>query len=402
MNAPDIAIPEGRQRSVSTPNALRIGIVAGEVSGDVLGARLIQAIRQRVPNARFEGVGGSEMKALGCKSLVPIDRLSVMGLTEILGRYRDLVRIRDKLTRHFLDNPPDVFIGIDFPGFNLGLEHRLRRAGIRTVHYVSPQVWAWRSYRVRKIRKAVDKILTLFPFEAAFYEKHSVPVRFVGHPLADEIPLTVDMREVRARLKLPQESLVVAMLPGSRVTELRAHADLFVQTAQWLIQRDERLHFVVPFVNRRTRAIFDAALQRHAAWDLPMTRMHGHSRDAMGAADVVLAASGTATLEALLLKRPMVVTYRVSWLSYYLIKFFSHIKLYSMPNHLAGRRLVPELLQWAARPERLGKAVEQLFSQPDEVAQMLEEFDRIHVELRGNASAQAAEAVLEVAALKRI
>ena len=374
---------------------VRIGVVAGEMSGDLLGARLMAALSKRLPAVEFEGIGGPEMVALGCRSLFPMERLSVLGLTEVLGRYRELRAIRARLRRHFLENPPDLFIGIDSPGFNLGLEHALRRAGIRTVHYVSPQVWAWRSYRVHKIRKAVNRMLTLFPFEEQFYRTHGVPVEFVGHPLADEIPDQVDMRQVRARLKLPQDKIIVALLPGSRVSELHALADIFVMTALWLQNRHPEMQFIVPFVNRETRQIFEDAVKRNSAWDLPLTRLHGHSRDALGAADVALVASGTATLEALLLKRLMVVTYRVSRLSYVLIKMLSHVRRYSMPNNLAGRALVPELLQRDAVPRKLGIEIEYQLTHPGPARDTLDAFGQIHEQLRRGASERAAEAVLQ-------
>jgi lipid-A-disaccharide synthase len=377
-------------------STLRIGVVAGEASGDLLGARLVKALRQHFPHARFEGVCGPEMKALGCHSLFPIERLSVMGLTEVLARYRDLRRARQQVIRHFLANPPDLFIGIDSPGFNLGIERVLHDAGIRTAHFVSPQVWAWRTWRVRKIRAAVDLMLVLFPFEERFYRDHGVPVKFVGHPLADEIDGTRDAREYRERLKLPLDRRTVALLPGSRVTELNAHADLFVRTALWMYQRDPELQFVVPFVNRATRLIFEEAIKRLEAWDLPITRVHGHSRDAMAAADVILLASGTATLEALLLRRLMVVTYRVSALSYWLIRKFSHVKLYAMPNHLAGREVVPELLQADAVPEKLGVTLERFLKYPGQAVSVMRAYEEIHKTLRCNASAQAALAIQEL------
>ncbi len=377
-------------------STLRIGVVAGEASGDLLGARLIKALQRHYPQTRFEGVCGPEMKALGCHSLFPMERLSVMGLTEVLTRYLDLRRARQQVIRHFLANPPDLFIGIDSPGFNLGIEHALRRAGIRTVHYVSPQVWAWRTWRVRKIRAAVDLMLVLFPFEEQFYRDHGVTVKFVGHPLADEIDGARDAREYRERLKLPLEKRTVALLPGSRVTELNAHADLFVRTALWMFQRDPELQFVVPFVNRATRLIFEAAIKRHEAWDLPITRVHGHSRDAMAAADVILLASGTATLEALLLRRLMVVTYRVSTLTYWLIKQFSHVKLYAMPNHLAGREVVPELLQADAVPEKLGLTLERFLTYPGQAVSVMHAYEAIHKTLRCNASEQAALAIQQL------
>lgn len=375
---------------------LRIGILAGEVSGDLLGARLMRALRRHLPNAVFEGVGGPEMQAEGCKSLFPMERLSVLGLTEILGRYLELRRLRRELIEHFLADPPDVFIGVDSPGFNLGVEERLRRAGIPTVHYVSPQVWAWRTWRVHKIRRAVDRILVLFPFEQPFYARHDVDATFVGHPLADEVRGDDDPRPHRDRLKLDLDRPTVALLPGSRVGELRALADVFVQTAQWLHQRNPDIQFIAPFVNRRTRVLFEEAIRRHQAWDLPVTRFHGHSREVMAAADVVLLASGTATLEAMLLKRLMVVTYRVSSLTYWLIRTFSHVTLFAMPNNLAGRHLVPELLQHEASPAQLGRAVERYLARPLYAREVLQSFTVLSERLRGDAAGKAARAVLEV------
>jgi len=375
---------------------LRIAIVAGEASGDQLGAGLMRALTQRLPGVSFEGVGGPLMTAEGCRSLAPFEMLSVMGVTEIIGRLFKLLRIRRGLVRHFLVNPPDLFIGVDSPGFNLGLAERLKRAGIPTVQYVSPQVWAWRSYRVRKIRRAVDRVLTLFPFEAVFYKKHKVPATFVGHPLADEIASAVDRVALRKQLHLSQDKTLIALLPGSRVSELKAHADLFVRTALWLHARNPDLHFIAPFVNRRTRLIFEDAVKRHGAWDLPITRLHGHSRQAMGAADIVLLASGTAALEAMLLKRPMVVTYKVSWLSAWLIKSFAHVKFFSMPNHLAGRSLVPEYLQRAAQPGVLGQAVERGLQATAETEKIVQTFEKLTKILRRGANERAAKAVLAV------
>lgn len=375
---------------------MRIGIVAGEVSGDLLGARLMRALKQHAPHACFEGVGGAEMQSEGCHSLFPMERLSVFGLTEILGRYLELRRLRRRLIAHFLADPPDLFIGVDSPGFNLGLEHRLRRSGIATVHYVSPQVWAWRRWRVRKIRRAVDCILVLFPFERDFYARHGVEAVFVGHPLADEIRGDDDPKPHRDGLKLDRDTPTVALLPGSRVSEVKALADIFVETALWLHARQPTLQFVIPFVNNETRLLFEAAIKRHQAWNLPLTRFHGHSRDVMAAADVVLLASGTATLEAMLLRRMMVVTYRVSRISYWLMRLFSHITLYSMPNILAGRHLVPELLQDQAAPSILGAAVERYLGRPLYARDALKAFDQLGARLRCNASEQAALAVREV------
>jgi lipid-A-disaccharide synthase len=375
---------------------MRIGMVAGEVSGDLLGAGLLQALKARVPDLQCEGICGGEMMALGARSLFPMEKLAVMGLVEVVGRYREIKRIRDDLIAHFLANPPDLFIGIDAPDFNLGVEEVLRRAGIPTVQYVSPQVWAWRGYRIRKIRRAVDHMLTLFPFEERYYRDHQVPVTFVGHPMADQIPDNVDRDSYRDRLKLPHGQTVIALLPGSRLSELKAHADLFVQTAAWLYERHPQFHFVIPFVSRPARLVFEEAVKRQHAWDLPITRLFGHGRDAMAAADIVIAASGTATLEAALLKRLLIVTYKMAPLTAALIRLFSHVKLYSLPNNLAGEAIVPELLQGDAVPEKLGEAVEHFLANPARAKVMYEAYGRLHRQLRQNASERAAEAVLEL------
>ena len=241
---------------------MRIGVVAGEVSGDLLGAGLIRALKKRLPDACFEGVCGEHMEAEGCRSMFPMEWLSIIGLVEAVGKYPQIHWMRRDLIRHFLSDPPDLFVGIDVPDFNLGLERRLRAAGIPTVHYVSPTVWAWRSYRIHKIKKAVDHMLTLFPFEARYYEKQSLPVTFVGHPLADQIGEHIDRTEVRVRLGLPTEATMIALLPGSRMNELRRHADLFVKTALWLYRRNTTLSFVVPLVSSEIRDMFEQALKR--------------------------------------------------------------------------------------------------------------------------------------------
>ncbi|MBI3545249.1 MAG: lipid-A-disaccharide synthase, partial [Gammaproteobacteria bacterium] len=272
---------------------IRIGIVAGEVSGDLLGAGLMRALHERLPGVTYEGIGGPSMQALGCRSLFPMEQLSLMGL-EGINKYPEILNIRKQLCQHFLSNPPDIFIGIDAPDFNLSLEEKLKSAGIRTVHYVSPTVWAWRGYRIRKIRRAVDHMLTLFPFEAKYYRHHRVPVTFVGHPLADQLGDKYDIGALRRQLHLPLKSTVIALLPGSRVSELKRHADIFVKTAVLLHQRHPQLHFVAPFATAETQAIFEKALYRHGAWFLPITILTNHSREAMAASDMVLLASGTA------------------------------------------------------------------------------------------------------------
>jgi lipid-A-disaccharide synthase len=374
---------------------IRIGIVAGEVSGDVLGAGLIRELKKRLPNVEFEGIAGPRMQRDGCVSLYPMDALTVMGF-DAFERVPQILRIRRELAARFLANPPDIFIGVDAPDFNLGLERKLRAGGIRTVHYVSPTVWAWRRWRIHQIKRAVDHMLTLFPFERRFYEQRRIPVTFVGHPLADVIPLRYDPRAVRRELKLPLERRLIALLPGSRMSELRRHADLFVETALWLHRRHPEVHFVAPFASEPTKAAFERALERHAAQALPITVQSFRSREAMGAADIVLCASGTATLEAALLGRPMVVTYRVSQLSYWLMRAMAHVRLYSMPNNLAGREIVPEYIQDRATPENLGAALERLLLNPKQASAMRRALTTIHRSLRCNANARAAQAIVRM------
>lgn len=375
--------------------------MAGETSGDWLGAGLIRALRERLPQISFEGIGGPLMQALGCRSIFPMEKLSIIGL-EAIGKYPEILGIRNRLIDHFLENPPDLFIGIDVPDFNLALEERLKSAGILTMHYVSPTVWAWRRYRIRRIKRAVNHMLTLFPFEASFYRKHHVPVTFVGHPLADMIGEKQDIRALRRQLHLPEKGTVVALLPGSRLSELERHADLFVKTALWLHKRCPDLHFVAPFVSVETREVFERALYRHGAWFLPLTIVAHRSREAMAASDIVLLASGTATLEAALLKKPMVVTYKMSWFSYALIRPFLHVDLYALPNILAGRKIVPELMQREAVPEKLGDAIEHYLNHRDIARHTREKLAGIRRALRRNASKRAAEAVIRVLKTRRV
>ena len=363
----------------------------------MLASGLVQAIRARVPGARFEGIAGPRMLALGCETLYPMERLSVMGLSEAAGRYLELVPVRRRLARRFAEHPPDAFIGVDAPDFNLSLELALRGAGVKTVHFVSPSVWAWRRYRLAKIARAVHMMLALFPFEVALYEARSIPVRFVGHPLADEIAMRTSRDAARARLGLDRQARIVALLPGSRMTELRRLAEPLARTARWVRRRRPDVEFVAPLVDEPTRECLARALAEHAP-DVPCRLYPGASRDAMAASDVVLLASGTATLEAMLLKRPMVITYRTRRLTWMLGRAMLHVDNVGLPNLLAGRRLVPELLQDDATPERLGPPVLDRLDHPDRQRPVLEEFDRIHRALRNDAFAKAADAVLEVAA----
>lgn len=374
---------------------MRIGIVAGESSGDLLGAGLIEAIRAQVPAVEFEGIAGPHMIAAGCRALFPSEKLSIFGLVDALAHYRELRDIRSQLRDHFIAQKPDVIVGIDVPDFNLGLLEQCHAAGIPTVQYVSPQVWAWRRYRVRKIARSVDRVLTLFPFEAAFYEEHRVPVTFVGHPFADKIPLATDRHVARVNLGLREEGPLIALLPGSRISEVKYLARTFLDTARWCHERNSAIHYVVPLANPMVREIFETCLQQTDV-DLPVTVIDGQAREAMGAADAVLMASGTATLEAMLIKRPMVVAYRMAWLNHLILRAWSQVKYFSLPNLLAGEGLVPECIQKDANPARMGQYLLDYIEKPDTVQPLVEHFTAIHHVLRQNTDQRAAEAVLEV------
>ncbi|HEY0722124.1 MAG TPA: lipid-A-disaccharide synthase [Gammaproteobacteria bacterium] len=371
---------------------LRIGIVAGETSGDLLGADLIIAIRRRYPDAIFEGIGGPRMVAAGCTAIYPAEKLAVMGFVEVLRHLRELLSIRAHLHHHFIKSPPDIFIGIDAPDFNLALERRLKQAGIPAMHYVSPSVWAWRRGRLKKIGRSVDRMLTLFPFEAELYHQHHIPVTFVGHPLADQIPLEVDHNAARQQLGLPTDKKIIALLPGSRRSEMGFLGADFIRAARWLLQQRGDLHFVVPLVNATLRQMFEEYLRQEEG-ELPITLLDGHSHEAMAAADAVLLASGTATLEALLLKRPMVVAYRLAPLTYWLAKRLLRVPWYSLPNNLAGRKLVEEITQDEVTGENLGRALLELLDRPAGEEQR-KIYNELHRQLRRDASERAADALL--------
>lgn len=370
---------------------LRIALVAGEASGDILGSGLMQALKARHGDIEFIGVGGPRMQAEGLTPYFPMERLSVMGLVEVLGRLPELLSRRKRLIETLIAAKPDVFIGIDAPDFNLGVELKLRRAGIKTVHYVSPSVWAWRQKRVLKIREACDLMLTLFPFEAQFYDAHQVPVRFVGHPLADSIPMQADRMAVRRELDLPLDQPVIALLPGSRGGEVARLGELFLDAAERLRALRPGVRFVLPCASPERRIQLEQML---AGRDLPLSLLDGRSHDALAACDAVLIASGTATLEALLYKRPMVVAYKVAPMTYRILRRLVKSPYVSLPNLLAERPLVPELLQDAATPEALARALVPLI---DGGQAQTEGFDVIHRALRRDASSQAAEAVLKLA-----
>lgn len=373
---------------------LRIALVAGEASGDMLAAHLIAALKQRFPDAAFFGIGGPKMEAEGFDAWWPSEKLAVHGYAEALRHYRDIAGIRRQLLKRLLDVRPDVFIGVDAPDFNLWLERRLKNAGIAAVHFVGPSVWAWRQGRLKKIGQSVSRILALFPFEPAFYEAYGIPVSYVGHPLADVIPMEVAKAPVRELLNIDGNP-VFALLPGSRQSELAHMATTFVDTAKLLYQQFPEAKFLVPLVSRETRERFEQAMWQRGAQELPFTLLFGHAQDALAACDVALVASGTATLEAALVKRPLVIAYRMSNWSWRIMKRMALQPWVGLPNILAGRFVVPEFLQHDATPENLAQALGNL-AREKHVAEAIEQvFADIHVSLRQDTAQRAAEAIAQ-------
>jgi len=380
---------------MSQDQSLVIGIVVGEASGDLLGAGLMRALRQRFPYAQFRGIGGPNMLAEGFESLFPQDRLAVMGLVEPLARLPELLRIRRALRRHFLRCRPSVFIGIDSPDFNLDLELSLRQAGIRTVHYVSPSVWAWRQGRIKKIARAVDLMLTLLPFEADFYRENKVPVAYVGHPLADQIPLQPNTAAAIDALQLTEQvkgKKIIALLPGSRASEVARMGPLFWQVAEYCAAKQKNLLFLVPSANASRHQQLEDQL-RELSSSLPILLREGQSHKIMEAADVVVMASGTTTLEAMLFKRPMIIAYKVASLSYAILAKLVKVKYIGLPNLLANRSLVPEFIQERATPVAIGDAVLNYLNNPTTTKKLVASFDDLHMQLRQNSDEQAATAI---------
>jgi lipid-A-disaccharide synthase len=375
---------------------LRVAMVAGEASGDQLAAPLIAALKARRSPTLFAGIGGPRMQAQGFDSHYPLEKLSVRGYAEVVKHYGEIMTIRRRLTRALLAERPDVYIGVDASEFNLGIERRLKEAGIPAIHYVSPQIWAWRGWRVRRIARSVTRILVMFPFEAPLYEKAGVPVTYVGHPLADVIPIAPNKLEARAALRLPAGKLIVALLPGSRRSELQYMAKSFVLAAHRFRQEVADVHFVCPTVTRDTRDMFERALHEHERTDLPLTLLFGHSHEALAAADLALVASGTATLEAALFKTPMVITYRQSPITWALMRRMFYLPYVGLPNVLAGEKLVPELLQHEANPAALAGALLKLLRDTDAQRRQIERFHEFHHLLRQRAAEKAADAILEV------
>jgi lipid-A-disaccharide synthase len=371
-------------------------MVAAEASGDLLAAHLIAALKERRPGMQFSGIGGPKMLAQGFESQVPMEKLGVRGYAEVFRHYREITGIRRKLTARLLEERPAAFIGVDSSDFNLDLERKLKDAGIPAIQYVSPSIWAWRGWRLRRIVRSVTHVLALFPFEPALYEKAGIPVTYVGHPLADMIPMEPDKAKARAELRIPAGRRLIAMLPGSRRSELHYMADMLVLTARRLLQDMPDAYFVVPTATRATRDMFELALRRHQAKDLPLTLMFGHSHEALAAADLALVASGTATLETALFKTPMVIVYRQSALNWAILRHMGYLPYIGLPNILAGAPLVPEFVQDKATPGALANALLDLQQDSGAQRRQIEKFREIHAVLRQNTAQKAADVVLGV------
>ncbi len=374
--------------------APRIAMVAGEASGDLLAAHLIAALKQRLPDATFVGIGGPKMQREGLDAWWPAEKLAVRGYAEVLRHYREITGIRRQLIARLLREQPDVFIGVDAPDFNLAVEKKLKSRGIPAIHYVSPSVWAWRGGRLDKIGRSVSRMLAMFPFEPAIYDARRIPVSYVGHPLADMIPLDGSRAAARARLELPEDAPIFALLPGSRQSELQFMGELFIETAQRLHERFPAALFLAPLVSRETRNQFEEALWKLGAQELPIKMLFGHAQDALAAADCALVASGTATLEAALLKTPMVVAYRMSPWSWRLMRRMRYQPWVGLPNILAGRFAVPEFLQDDATPDNLAQALGNLLMDQPVRQRLAELFERLHRQLKQGTAEKAAAAIL--------
>nr|WP_202424479.1 lipid-A-disaccharide synthase [Duganella levis] len=373
-----------------------MALVAGEPSGDMLAARLLSGLRPHLPEARFHGIGGPQMMAQGFESHWPMDQLTVRGLLPVLLRYRELKGIQSALRDQLLADRPAAFIGADYPGFNLGLEMQLKDAGIPTVHYIGPQIWAWRGGRIKKIIKAVSHMLVVFPFEEEIYKKAGVPVSYVGHPLAELIPLAPDEGAARRALGLPEDANVVTIMPGSRMSEIKYNTVAFVQAARLLKIRDRSLKFVVPMAGERQRAYFLELIAQAGLQDIELQLLDGQSHTAIAAADAVMVASGTASLEVALFKKPMVIAYKMAELEWQILRHFGYQPWIGMPNILAREFLVPELLQHAANPEALADAMWKQLSDAPHRLRLAQRFTDMHHSLLRNSAAESAAAVLQV------
>lgn len=375
---------------------LSVALVAGELSGDMLAGRLLAGLRPQLPNARFHGIGGPRMAEQGFVSDVPIDTLAVRGLFEIIPRYREIKGIQNALRDRLLAERPALFIGADYPTFNLGLELQLREAGIPTVHFVSPQIWAWRGGRIKKIKKAVSHMLVIFPFEEEIYRQAGVPVTYVGHPLAEMIPLQPDQAAARRALGIPEAARVVSVMPGSRMGELKYLAAPFVEAVRLLAKRDPALRFVAPMAGERQRAYFTELIAKAGLHDVAIDLVDGQSHTVIAAADAVLVASGTATLEVALFKKPMVIAYKVMRASWEIMRHMGYQPWIGLPNILAREFLVPELLQNAATPQAMADALWQQLNDAPGRLRLVQRFTDMHHSLLRNSAQESADAVLRI------
>jgi lipid-A-disaccharide synthase len=375
---------------------MRIGIVAGEASGDLLGAHLISALKEQYSSIEFIGIAGPRMKALGARSLFPMETLAVRGYVEVLKHYRAIKNTQRQLIADFLSNPPDLFIGIDAPDFNLGVEELLKAAGVKTIHYVSPSIWAWRRERIHRIKRAVSHMLTIFPFEEKIYQDAGIPVSYVGHTLADEIPLGIDRAAARRTFHIDSNTPLFALLPGSRASELDYHADLFVQTAIEVNRALPNARFIAAFATTATQQQFESAIKKNDAEKLHIQCIQGASQQVLAACDVALIKSGTSTLEAALIKCPMVITYRVSAISAWLMrrKGRGYLPYIGLPNILAGEFIVPELLQEDATPENLAQAILNWYREDRLREKLQARYTAIHQSLRQNSGEKIRQALV--------
>ena len=374
---------------------LRIAIVTGEPSGDMLGAGLVHELSKRVKDISIEGIGGEKLANEHMNILFPMEKLSVMGFTEVLGRYFELKDIREKLIKHFLKDPPDIFIGIDAPDFNLFLEKKLRNAGIKTVHYVSPSIWAWRRNRIKKIRESVDLILNLFPFEGDIYNKFNIPNKYVGHPLADKLPDEPNTESARNELDIPLTKTVIALLPGSRLTEIKRIAIPLLKAALLTQSKHKNLFFISALTNEQSANVFKKLADKITP-QLKINIYTDKTHRVIESSDIIMLASGTASLEAMLLKKPMIVTYKLSWPTYFIVKLLAKIPYASLPNILAGREIVPECLQFKCRPKILASELDKLLNSEKSIKKLTNHFAKLSIDLRKKANYQAANSVLEL------
>ncbi len=382
--------------SADRAGGTELALVAGEVSGDMLAARLMAGLKPHLPDVRFTGIGGPRMLEQGLHSEVPMDTLTVRGLFEVIPRYRELKGIQNRLRDRLLRERPAAFIGADYPGFNLGLEEQLRAGGIPTVHFVGPQIWAWRGGRIKKIQRAVSHMLLIFPFEEEIYRQAGVPATYIGHPLAEQIPLAPDVAAARRRLGIPEDAKVVTVMPGSRMAEIKYLATAFAGAVKLLARRDPSVRFIAPMAGERQKAYFMALLAQAGLSDAPLALIDGQSHDCIAAADAVLAASGTATLEVALFKKPMVIAYKVMRASWEIMRHMGYLPWIGLPNILAREFVVPEFLQHAATPQALADAV--WFQLTDEAnrSRLRQRFLDMHHSLLRNSAEESSRAVLEV------